>query len=95
MFGDEQHMSTDHILTALHNLEESPWGDLKGRPMDARGLSRRLRQYDVRPTTIREMGKPAKGYRREDLFDAWQRYLSPLGSPPNGSVTSVTLETAG
>ena len=93
VFGDRENMATENILSALHAIEEAPWGDLRGKPLDSRGLARRLRQYDVRPTTVRELVTPAKGYRREDLFDAWQRYLSPLGSPATESVTSVTTVT--
>jgi hypothetical protein len=91
VFGDEQQLPTETILTDLHQLEESPWGDLKGKPLDARGLARRLRPYEVKPTTIRHNFTPAKGYRREDLHDAWVRYLP---APYIESVTSVTPVTS-
>jgi len=34
-------LSTTTILEYLTSLDESPWGDLRGKPLDARGLSRR------------------------------------------------------
>jgi hypothetical protein len=90
VFGDAEAMTTADLLTALNGLEEAPWSDLRGKPLDARGLSTRLGKYGVKPTTVRTIDKIAKGYRRQDLHDSWQRYLSPLEVPTKGSVTSVT-----
>lgn len=89
VFGGNDHLPTEQILEALHRLDESPWGDFKGKPLDARGLARRLRPYDIRPTTIRVMAATAKGYRREDLHDTWQRYL------PASLRENVTTGTSG
>jgi hypothetical protein len=75
VMADEDQLATEKLLHALHDLDESPWGDLRGKALDARGLSQRLRPYDIKPTTIRtDMGTP-KGYRRQDFHDAWSRYL--------------------
>jgi len=90
VFRTDDHLATEDILAKLHKLEESPWGDLRGKPLDARGLAQRLRPYDVKPTTVRILASTPKGYRREDLHDAWVRYLGP---PPNESATSATAET--
>jgi len=90
IFADQDQLSTESILNELHRMEESPWGDLKGRPLDARGLARRLRPYDVKPTTIRVLAGTAKGYRRDELFDAWQRYLPQSRIEAVTSVTPVT-----
>jgi hypothetical protein len=77
VFGDAQALHTRTILDRLHDLEESPWRDLFGKPLDARGLSRRLHPYGIKPTDVRETGDGPnlKGYKREDLHDAWSRYL--------------------
>lgn len=85
VFGHADYLGTDELLHALHDLEESPWGDLKGKPLDARGLSWRLGKYDVGPRQIKAINR--KGYRRDDLHDAWQRYL------PGVSVGEVETET--
>lgn len=92
VFNEEEHVSfaTDALLTKLREIEEGPWADLRGNPLDARGLARRLRAYDVKPKVIRLGEVTARGYTREDLVDAWSRYL-PL--PPDSSVTTVTSET--
>lgn len=55
-------------------LSEAPWRDLRGSPLDDRGLANMLRRYDVRPTKIKAAGRAVQGYRRSDLWDAWQRY---------------------
>jgi uncharacterized protein DUF3631 len=68
-------MPTEELLRRLAALEESPWGDLRGKPLDARGLARRLRPFDVRPTNVRVGEEVRKGYLRADLHDAWTRYL--------------------
>jgi hypothetical protein len=91
VFGDADQLSTESILDQLHRLDEAPWGDLRGKPLDARGLSSRLRPYGVKPRNVRIGGTTPKGYRREDLHDAWARYVS-VASP--GSATPATDATS-
>ena len=91
VFDTEAQLFTTTLLDGLNGLDDAPWGNLRGKPLDARGLSRRLGRYDVRSTTVRIGATVAKGYRREDVADAWDRYLPPAS--PNGSVTSVTSVT--
>ncbi len=57
-------MFTEQVLAALHCLDESPWSDLRGEPLDARGLANRLRQYEIHSTAVRINDKVAKGYKR-------------------------------
>lgn len=90
VFGESTAMSTEMILERLHALPESPWGDLRGKPLDARGLGNRLRQYGIRSKTVRLGTHTPKGYTREDLHDAWIRYLPP---PLDTSATSATSAT--
>jgi hypothetical protein len=80
VFGDDDQLSTETIIMKLLDLEEAPWGDLRGKPLDPRGLASRLKPYGVKSTTVRIGSSTPKGYRREDLHDAWQRYV-PLESP--------------
>jgi len=94
-------LATETILVELTAMDESPWGDLHGKPLDARGLSRRLRKYEIRPATHRDGATVFKGYTRAELADVWARYL-PADKPtdedapaqPLRSVTSVTTVTA-
>jgi Protein of unknown function (DUF3631) len=83
--------ATGAILTALHGLVEAPWADIKGKPLNDRGLAVRLRPYEVKPKLVRIGDHPLRGYTREDLHDAWRRYLGP---PPIETVTSVTPATS-
>jgi len=94
VFGDRDGVSTADIVAALQELTEAPWAELvAGKPINARGLSKRLTAYGVKPKVIRIGNGTARGYTRADLADAWTRYLPPL--PPIESVTSVTNETPG
>jgi len=90
IFGEAEQMTTQSILVELHNMKEAPWNDLKGKPIDDRRLAFRLREYGIKSRTLNLGGEHrAKGYVREDLHDAWVRYLTPPPSPLS-SVTSVT-----
>ena len=94
VFRDAEHRSTEHLLTALHNLPEAPWGDLRGRPIDARQLANYLRQYEVRPKVLREPGvaSTVRGYSRQDLYEAWLRYLPPIGDDDNEGLIGLPLQ---
>ena len=90
VFGGSDALSTDQILTKLIALDESPWGDLRGKPLDARGLSNRLRPYGVSPTSVRIGGSTPKGYYKQSMWDSWIRYLGPS---PMESATNATRAT--
>jgi hypothetical protein len=82
---------TKTILDALHAMEESPWNDLNGKGLDARGLALRLRQYGIKRKQVREGEQTNKGYARADLVDAWDRYL-PQAAERETSETKETSE---
>ena len=90
IFGNQEAMGTEQIIAKLCQIEESPWGDIRGKPIDARGLASRLRPYEITSKNVRIREHIVKGYQRSDLHDAWQRYLGP---PPTGSATSATAAT--
>lgn len=90
-FAGADHVGTSDLLDRLCALEESPWGDLRGKPLDARGLAQRLRRYGVTPRNVRASGQVVKGYAAADLHDPWTRYLSP---PPQERATCATPATA-
>ena len=88
VFGDDTMMPTKVILRKLAEIEEAPWGDIKGKPLDERGIARRLKEYGIRSKNLKlDAGAVAKGYTRADLFDAWARYLPP--SPDNSATTAT------
>jgi hypothetical protein len=90
-FGNREVVSTSELLENLNAMDESPWGDLRGKPLDSRGLAMRLKRYGVASKTVRIGAATPKGYTREDLHDAWQRYLP--GSHLLTSATSATPAT--
>jgi hypothetical protein len=90
VFGTAEVMSTEDLLSALSALDEAPWSDLQGKPLNARGLGNRLRAYGVTSKGVRIGDKTPKGYARADLWDAWSRYLP---TPPKESATSATSAT--
>ena len=67
-------MSTVDILHRLGDIEEAPWGDLYGEGLKPRKLAQLLSEFDASPVSVRTATGIHKGYRREDLWDAWQRY---------------------
>jgi hypothetical protein len=85
-------------LSALLELPEAPWGEVvAGKPLNTRGLSKRLSDYGIKSKPVRIGEKVERGYSRDDLADAWSRYLSPevesegpLPSSPKATVTTVT-----
>jgi hypothetical protein len=87
VFAENTELSTEKLLEGLHKIIDSPWGDLRGKPLDARGLAQRLRKYGVKSKDIRIDGRVLKGYSTTDLYDTFMRYL---GVPAAGRATSAT-----
>lgn len=93
VFNGADRMPTAHILISLNTLDKSPWADTAGRPLDARGLAKRLGEYvtadntPVKARNIKTGDGVVKGYYAHDLADAWSRYCPPT---PETSATSAT-----
>lgn len=71
-------ISTEDLLDSLHKIEESPWSELRGKPLDPRGLARYLGKYEVKPKQVRIGERTLKGYELGDLLDPFSRYLPSL-----------------
>jgi hypothetical protein len=82
-------LATETLLQHLVELDEAPWGDMRGKPLDARGLSRRLSRYEVRPRSVRIGERTPKGYNRSDFFDAWSRYVALVSDEVDGWVSQL------
>lgn len=84
IFGAEIALPTETILArlcdgGLHGLDaDAPWGELHGKPLSVRGLAAMLKRYGVTSMKVKVQGRALQGYRREHLWDAWTRYLSPV-----------------
>jgi hypothetical protein len=83
IFGDAIALHTVTILERLcggttYGLEpDAPWNELHGKPLGERGLASMLKRYGVSSVKVKIDGRALQGYRREVLWDAWQRYLPP------------------
>jgi putative DNA primase/helicase len=86
LLGDLKRLYEDHevdrlssaaIVAALVEMEDRPWPEWrKGeKPMSAVSVSRLVKPFGIGPKQIRVGERTCKGYRREDLEDAWNRYL--------------------
>ncbi|GAB2887466.1 DUF3631 domain-containing protein [Streptomyces mayteni] len=93
VFCGADRMPTAVILERLNAMDDAPWGDFDGQPLNARRLSRLLREYvtaDNKPIAARNIRTGSgviKGYLATDLHDAWSRYCPP---PPENSATPAT-----
>lgn len=83
-------LASGELCGALNSIEEAPWGDLRGKPIDPRRLARLLRSFEIRPVVIRMGTETPRGYTREQFSDGWERYLS---STSPGTATSATSAT--
>ncbi|MFE3494196.1 DUF3631 domain-containing protein [Streptomyces sp. NPDC059169] len=85
-------LPTVAILDRLNALEDAPWADLHGKPLDNRRLSKMLREYmtgdndPIVSRNIRTAGGILKGFFAKDLHDAWTRYCP----PPQETATAAT-----
>ena len=98
VFGDRDAMATVDVLEALAAIDEAPWGDLYGKQMESRTLARMLKRYGINSTTVKIAGKALRGYRREALWDAWERYLAPASAevqPPQPDATESASRVPG
>ncbi len=88
--------TTEVLLTELREMDEAPWDNLRGEPLDARGLAKLLGKYGVKSKSIRlDAQTVVRGYHRADLLDPWSRYLpEPVGPSSQDSATSATGATA-
>lgn len=84
VIADRDRIWTADLLTGLHEMETSPWGSIKGSPIDSRFLARTLRKYEIQqPRSIRIGSVTAKGYLLEHFADAFERYLPAVPDVPH------------
>lgn len=76
-----ERITTAELLEGLIGLEESPWGDWRGKPLAARSLAAMLRKYDIASAQVRFEDGRHQGFRAGQFEDCFARYLAP--SPPH------------
>jgi hypothetical protein len=88
VFNGAHRMPTAHILATLNGMDDAPWADTGGRPLDSRGLARALGEYvtadnqPIKARNIKTGDGVVKGYYASDLADAWARYCPPPPESP-------------
>jgi len=70
-FGCSPFLSSATLVGELRKLEESPWAEYD---LTARKLAQRLKPYGI--ASVRDTAGDVRGYRREDMNDAFSRYLA-------------------
>lgn len=93
-FDGVDRVATADLLVAMNTDDELPFGTLgNGNGLDGRQLANLLRPYGPRPRTIwLDDDSSAKGYRREDFLEAWERWLPPSEpSEPSGASGAADL----
>jgi hypothetical protein len=102
-FNGTGRMSTEDLLRALTNRDDAPWSEWWGRDVEdgriqgpAARLSRLLRPFEIAPKVMKigDSQKPIRGYERDQLESAWERYLPPYPSNNSQLVTDQVGTTS-
>ena len=95
-------ITSANLVSALVEMADRPWSDYrKGKPITQNGLSRLLKDFGIRPGSIRIGHTPEdtkKGYLLDQFEDAFARYLpdqtvtpsQPKQTAPDSGFSNVT-----
>jgi hypothetical protein len=86
--GAGDRLRTAELIEHLCAIEESPWGDWRGKAITPHALSRLLKPHRIRTMPVRAEGEVVKGYKVEQFADAFHRVLGVTW------VTGVTSESS-
>jgi len=76
------------LVECLYAMNDRPWAEAnRGKPITENWLARHLKRFGVHPTTLRIGTDRAKGYKKADFTDAFDRYVA---DPRDLSRDSVT-----
>ncbi|SDP87866.1 Protein of unknown function [Actinopolyspora xinjiangensis] len=82
--GDHAAVTTRYLLDQLNNDAEAPWHEQGQHGLTASRLARLLGEFGIKSANTRfPDGSQAKGYRRADFLDAWNRYCPPPATEPS------------
>lgn len=87
---------SEDLVDALIELEERPWCEWKnGKSITKNSMARLLKPFKVRSGDIRFGAIKKKGYKRDNLEDAWKRYLPQPEVPISTATTRQASQGAG
>lgn len=92
VFGEEDKLWTETILTRLCGIPEAPWGDWFGHALRDRELAKLLRPYGIRSRDVKIGGVNHKGYYRDQFIASWNSYA---GGASATSATGATAQVTG
>lgn len=76
VIGRHDIIFTRDLITQLTACSDSPWREFaNGKPITEPQLSKVLRKFKIKPGTVRIGIETAKGYKREQFEEVWERYL--------------------
>jgi len=94
--GGEAVLWTSTIIGKLAEIDEAPWDEYRDKRKDprinGREIAKLLAPYNIHSRDIRVGGQVRKGYDREALRDAWQRYLT--AADPDSRADTPAAATA-
>jgi hypothetical protein len=74
--NDAQRLFSRDLVAALNTYTDHSWAELrKGKVLTELWLSKQLRPYGIRPTTIRIGENRGKGYAFDEFKDVFKRYI--------------------
>ena len=80
--GNETEIRSADLVQRLIELEGRPWAELgrNSKPLTQNGLARLLKPLAIGPENVGPENSRARGYRRGQFQDAFERYLAPDGA---------------
>ena len=86
------HLTSKTIIERLTSDPEKRWAEWsRGKPITEKGVAGLLHEYRIGSRTVGPKGSTAKGYRKADFEDAWERYLTPEAETAEGGPDSDIL----
>jgi len=80
--GDDAEVRSADLVQRLIDLEARPWAELgrRHKPLTQNGLARLLKPLGIGPGNVGPENSRARGYKREQFQEAFERYLEPEGA---------------
>ena len=86
------YLTSKTIIERLTADPEKPWAEWsRGKAITEKGVAALLHEYRIVSRTVGPRDAHARGYRRADFADAWQRYLTPKAEETTGGLDSDNL----
>src|SRR5262249_40600958 len=71
------YLTSKTISEDLTSDPEKPWAEWsRGRPITEKGIATLLHEFRITSRNVGPRESQAKGYRKADFLDAWERYLT-------------------